>query len=307
MSMLTVAMIVKNEAQLIEKVIQNVRPVADEIVVTDTGSTDGTLDIIKKFKLRLFHYNYKGDRARARNFTLSKCKTGWTLFIDADEFLDTGDYQKVRQLISGENRYIAYRILLRHYLDSRVNLKNLEQRDWTNSYILHTIVRIFKNNEGIFYSRPIYPSVDESLRGRSDKVGNSGIIFHHLDILRNKQKKIEKAKWYCYDVFENLKKYPHDPEVNYIVAHYYRLRGEFDQAIRYYKKALELKTGHIKARLSLGLSYVMLGEEAKGIQLIKGCRNNNGVYPWEIESYLNSAFKIIALRVHGKRYEKSPI
>jgi len=85
MSTLTVAMIVKNEEQFIEKVIRNVQPVADEIVITDTGSTDRTIDIVKKFKVRLFHYKWNGNESDARNFTLAQCKTDWILSIDAYE------------------------------------------------------------------------------------------------------------------------------------------------------------------------------------------------------------------------------
>ena len=150
MSTLTVAMILKNEEQFIERVIQNVQPIADEIVITDTGSTDRTIDIIKKFKLRLFHYMWEGDAAKARNFTLSKCKTDWILFIDADEFIDINNYEEVRKLISSENKYIAYRIFLKHYFDSRINLDNLYRIDWAGSYILLNIVRIFKNKEDLF-------------------------------------------------------------------------------------------------------------------------------------------------------------
>jgi len=295
--MLTVAMIVKNEEQFIEKVIGNVQPVADEIVITDTGSTDRTADIIEKLNVRLFHYSWNGDEARARNFTLSKCKTDWILFIDADEFIDIRDYQKIRKLLSGENGYIAYRIFLRHYIDPAMEFKNLYQKDWKGSYILHSIIRIFKNGEGIFFSRPAYAALDESLRARIDKVGNSNIVFHHLDILRNKQKRSEKARWYYDDVFKNLKMSPIDPEVNYVVAHYYRLHGQFAKAVKFYKRTLSINPKHIKARLSLGLCYVMLGKEAEGLKIIKTLRENPNIHLGEIGSYLNTAYSIIATRM----------
>lgn len=296
-STLTAAMIVKNEEQFIERVIQNVQPLADETVITDTGSADRTVNIIKKFNVRLFHYRWDGSDARARNFTLSKCKTDWILFIDGDEFIDIRDYQKIRELISGENRYIAYRILLRHYIDPTVNFENLYQQDWMGSYTSHSIIRIFKNGKGIVYSRPAYPSVAESLRDRSDRVGNSDIAFHHLDILRNKQKRIEKEKWYYDDVFGNLRRFPGNPEVNYVTAHYYMLNGELDEAVKYYKRTLKLNPEHIKATLSLGLCYVMLGQEEKGMKYIKTHKNSSYAYLDERESYLNSAYKIIATRM----------
>lgn len=301
---LGVVMIVKNEEQFIEKVIQNIQPIADEIIITDTGSTDSTIDIIKKFRLKLFHYKWDGDESRARNFTLSKCNTEWILSVDADEFIDIRDYQKIRKLISSKNRYIAYRILLRHYLDPRIGLENIFQKTSTNFYILNTIVRLFKNNEGIFYSRSTYSTIHESLRDRADRIGDSKVTFHHLDILRNAQKRIEKRRWYLHDVFENLKKFPDDPDTNYIVAHYYWLRGDFNKAIRYYKKTLQLNPEHIKAKLSLGLSYIAIGEENKGMKIINACRDNKSIYPWEIESYLNTAYKIIIDRVVRKKEDR---
>lgn len=303
MSTLTVAMIVKNEEQFIEKVICNVKPITDEIVITDTGSRDKTIEIIKRFKIRLLHYKWNGDEAAARNFTISKCRTDWILFIDADEFIDINDYSKIRKLISSKNGYIAYRIICRQYFDNRVGLQNLFQQHWEGTYSINSIIRIFKNKENIFFSRPIYVSVKDSLRNRIDKVGNSNVVFHHLDILRKRQKKIEKMKWYCHDVFENFRKYPGNPDVIYSLAHYYDLRSEFDKAIKYYKKALELKPEYIKAKLSLGLSYVMLGSEDKGIRIIKACERENNVFPWEIDAYLNSAYKIIADRAFKERYE----
>jgi glycosyltransferase involved in cell wall biosynthesis len=293
-------MIVKNEEQFIERVIRNIQSITDEIIITDTGSTDRTLDIIKKFKLKLFHYRWKGDEAGARNFVISKCKTDWVLFIDADEFLDIRSCQRIRELISSENRYVAYRIILKQYLDSHVNFKNIHQQDYRSLYTLHTVIRIFKNGQRIFYSRPVYPSLDESLRGRSDKVGNSDIVFHHLDILRNKQKHLEKAKQYCHETFENFKSYPDNPEVNYVAAHYYMLRGGLDQAVKHYQKVLMLQPGHIKAKFSLGLTYVMLGKESAGMRLIRACSKNKNVHPWEADSYLNTAYRIIATRMVRK-------
>ena len=129
------------------------------------------------------------------------------------------------------------------------------------------------------------------------------MVFHHIDILRSKQKKIEKAEWYKQDISVILKRSPENPENNYIAAHYYRLRGEFKKAIGYYKKALKLKPEYPKARLSLGLSYVASGEENKGMKDIKACRNNKDILPGEAEAYLNTAYKIIAARALKKEVE----
>ncbi len=297
MATLAVAMIIKNEEQFIEKVIKNVQPVADEIVITDTGSTDKTVGIVKKFKPRLYYFKWNSNESEARNFTISKCKSDWILFIDADEFLDIKQYGRIRKLISSKNGFIAYQVFIRNYFNTRINLRNLFEKDWKGLYFVNPAIRIFRNREKIFYSRPIYTSVSESLRNKANMVGNSNVVFHHLDILRNEGKKREKKKWYRNDVFKNLKKFPRNPEINYIAAHFYRLNGELKKAVRYYKRSLTFEPQYAKAKLSLGLAYVMLGKEARGLRLIRECEGNSEVFPLELESYLNMSYIMISHRM----------
>ncbi len=296
MSSLSVAMIVKNEEQFLEKVIQNVQPVADEIVIADTGSTDRTIDIINKYKLRLFHFQWNSDEAQARNFTISKCKSDWILFIDSDEFIDIRDYDKIRHLISLKNKYIAYSVIIRHYLyfNPRFKLKDLFGRvlmDWYKDF--PGTIRIFKNKKKIFYSKPIFTTVRDSLRDRINLVGNSGIMLHHLDILRNRQKRREKGRWHS-DVFNDLKKNPDSAEACYAVASYYKRAEQFSQAIRYYKRALKFNPTYFKARLWLGWCYIRLGKEAEGMRYIKACRDSGKAFPGEMEPSLNNAYYFIA-------------
>lgn len=304
MSKLTVAMIVKNEEQFIKGVIENVQPVADDMVITDTGSTDRTVEIIKKFNLRLYCYPWDGNEAAARNFTISKCKTDWILFLDADEFIDKKDYNKIQKFISSQNKYLACRIRLRHYISPKINLKKIYEQGGKGLYILYSSIRIFRNKKNIFYSRPIYASVDESLKNRQDKIYHSNIVFHHLDILRNKKKKRQKEKWYYKTVVSNYRKFPAHPEVNYARAHYYMLRGNFAKAAAYYKKTLRLKPDDVKTKLALGLNYVLKGEEEKGIALIKKGQGNSNSYAWEREVYINTAYAIIAHRMRDDNLTK---
>lgn len=92
------AMIVKNEAVFIEDCLRSVAAMADEIVVVDTGSTDGTPDLASRFGARVFHFDWTGDFAAARNFGLGKAAGNWILYIDADERIAPMD----RRLLDAE-------------------------------------------------------------------------------------------------------------------------------------------------------------------------------------------------------------
>jgi len=83
---LQVVLIVKDEEDCLERCLNSVKGLP--IVLCDTGSTDKTIEIAKKFTNKIFHFKWCDDFAQARNFALSKCTADWVLFMDADWVLD---------------------------------------------------------------------------------------------------------------------------------------------------------------------------------------------------------------------------
>lgn len=84
---LSIAMIVCNESRCLARCLQSVREFADEIVVTDTGSTDDTVRIAREFGATVSHFKWIDDFAAARNFALDRCSGDWIFSIDADEWV----------------------------------------------------------------------------------------------------------------------------------------------------------------------------------------------------------------------------
>lgn len=77
--------IVKDEAADIVRWIASVRQYADEIVLVDTGSTDGTAELARKAGVTVHSYVWADDFSAARNFALEKAQGDWIVFLDADE------------------------------------------------------------------------------------------------------------------------------------------------------------------------------------------------------------------------------
>ncbi|MCC6143676.1 MAG: glycosyltransferase, partial [Candidatus Hydrogenedentes bacterium] len=82
---LSAVLIVRNEAAVLADCLAALMVVADEIVVVDTGSIDGTPEIAARFTSGLFPFNWVDDFAAARNFALEQARGNWVLSIDADE------------------------------------------------------------------------------------------------------------------------------------------------------------------------------------------------------------------------------
>ena len=68
---ISLCMIVKNEEKLLKRCLDSYRPVCDEIVIVDTGSTDRTKEIAAGYTDLIYDYPWNNDFAAARNFLLS--------------------------------------------------------------------------------------------------------------------------------------------------------------------------------------------------------------------------------------------
>ena len=88
---LTIGMIVKNEEKYLDECLTAIKPILDkldsELIIVDTGSTDNTVEIAKKYTNKIYHFEWCNDFAAARNVTIDHAKGEWYMFIDADEIL----------------------------------------------------------------------------------------------------------------------------------------------------------------------------------------------------------------------------
>lgn len=88
--MITVSlcMIVKNEERILARCLDSLKGLMDEIIIVDTGSTDGTKQIAAAYTDRIYDFAWTGDFSEARNFAFSKAGMEYIYSADADEVLD---------------------------------------------------------------------------------------------------------------------------------------------------------------------------------------------------------------------------
>jgi len=109
-------MIVRNEEHRLARAIESVRGVADEIIITDTGSTDNTPALAEKLGARVTHFEWCDDFAAARNACADAARGEWIFWIDADERLKPGNGPLLLAELQAP-KVIAYQMLREEFDD----------------------------------------------------------------------------------------------------------------------------------------------------------------------------------------------
>ncbi|GAB2503667.1 glycosyltransferase family 2 protein [Lysobacter humi (ex Lee et al. 2017)] len=106
-----------NEADRIARCIDSMRGICDEVIVLDSGSTDGTVEIARGLGARVEHRGWDGF-ARQKNAAIARATHPWVLLLDADEWLEPPAQQRLRALFAGPLEDADCWLLLRrtHFL-----------------------------------------------------------------------------------------------------------------------------------------------------------------------------------------------
>lgn len=110
---LSIAIIAQNEEQNIQACLESVKW-ADEIIVVDAGSTDGTVEMCREYTDHIFEHEWQGF-ALQKKFALDQCSNDWVLSIDADERVRPELRDEIRKVLSENKGKDGYRIARRSY------------------------------------------------------------------------------------------------------------------------------------------------------------------------------------------------
>lgn len=157
---LSVVIITKNEARNIARCLDTAIPVADEILVVDSFSTDNTIEICTQYKIRFVQTQWQGY-AQTKNYANSLAQYDWILSLDADEVLDKSLQDSILAEKSNSFPVEGYSIRRLPYYcgkpiyysnwnpDVKVRLFNRTKAQWQGAFIHETIV----------FSKPLKPAL----------------------------------------------------------------------------------------------------------------------------------------------------
>ncbi len=99
---LTITVIAKDEEDRIGRVLESSSGIGDEIIVVDSGSTDGTVEVCRSHGARVIQHEWLGY-AGQKQFAMEQAKSDWVLNLDADEALTEGLGMEIREALIRAN------------------------------------------------------------------------------------------------------------------------------------------------------------------------------------------------------------
>jgi tetratricopeptide (TPR) repeat protein len=260
-------MVVRNEADFLSRSLESIVSIAQELVVVDTGSSDDTIAIAKRFNARVFGFQWRNDFSAARNFSLSVAISPWILVLDADEVLSSRHHKNLKELVRSSDN-VAYSLIQRNYVAEsgkltwdqkwKPNGNEYKEGDGYTGYLDVPVVRLFPRNPAIGYHGCVHERVEDSIAKLGFDIRASGLVLHHYGQVRSPERMRQKKQVY---LELGLQKLQEDPSAR---AHFelgiqYQELGNFQQAISHFLEARHSSEFRI-ADFYLGICYSKVGK-----------------------------------------------
>jgi glycosyltransferase involved in cell wall biosynthesis len=265
-------MIVKNEEKNLARALASVKGLVDEIIIIDSGSTDGTRSIAAGYNALIFDKAWQDDYSEIRNFGLRKAQGTWILVLDADEAIAERDHAAVREIMD-DGRYDGAYFYQRNYFEDPLaenwcaNRTDYEEGKPFAGYADVPVLRFFRNTEHIFYEGIIHEIVDETIDRK--RVKYTDIPIHHFredlhgEGVRRKQEK------YLRILLKDYEKNPGSVKTCFLLGRQFHDLKMYPEAVAYLERAVQLGTNSEMVSTNLASAYYHCTMFAEAIEVLE--------------------------------------
>jgi glycosyltransferase involved in cell wall biosynthesis len=272
-------MIVKNEENNIQRALMSVKPLVDEMIVVDTGSTDRTKELASAIGAKVYDFKWTDSFADARNFALSKATSALVLILDADEVISPSDHEALKKLINRDSSRLmetqsqsvsalrtAYLFITRNYVQPTntagwiANDGAYAAEETGTGWFPGEKVRLFPNDRRITFKDPVHERVEPSLESLGIAIKQCTIPIHHYGMLDEEKIRTKSEQYYDLGKKRLAEKGGEDFRAMYDLSVQASGIGRYGEAIEYLNKVIALNPDFSKAHESLGNVYFNLGQ-----------------------------------------------
>ena len=236
---ITVYAISKNEEFFVDRWVESMKE-ADNIVVLDTGSTDNTVKKLKQKGVNVYQEvisPWRFDVARNKSLQFVPNNTDVCVCTDLDEIFEPGWRQKIEQTWQENTKLLKYKYVwnilengkdgITFFYEKIHALKNFK---WT--YPVHEILA------------PLTPLKDQEISTCPNL-----ILRHFPDPNKSRGQYLSLLEL-------SVKEYPNSDRNTHYLAREYMFAGQYEKAIKTFKKHLKLPTANWKEERSASYRYM---------------------------------------------------
>lgn len=245
---LTVGLVVKNEEKRIRRCLDAMKPLLDavssELVITDTGSTDNTIEILKEYTDKIYSFPWNGNISDARNVCIKAAQGEWYLSMDADEWFENVD-DIIDFFNSGDcDNYGCATYEIRNYFDFE-----------GKRYMQQQAARMAKMNEDIHYEGRIH----DAIIGRVNPCKQLKSFAHHYGyVYVNEEQHKAKFERNLAGLAKDIEEYPTDLRFVYQIIKEYASVKENEKALDWCYKGLQIEKEHPDRTRRLEISTLLV-------------------------------------------------
>ncbi|MBS3999152.1 MAG: glycosyltransferase [Desulfobulbaceae bacterium] len=256
-TLLSVAMIVKNEEKDLPDCLESIINLSDQIVIVDTGSTDNSKEIALNYGAEVYDFMWCDDFAMARNESLKYAVGQWILYIDADERLSPDSQIFIRNLISTAKPEVGGFItsIVSKYIEDDGSLATYKGK----------YPRLFRNlgYPDLHFFGKIHEQISPSIYEKGFDIIESEIVIIHEGYAISKAEMNLKVGKNLNILSEHVRKEPENAFSWYQLGNTLYQMKIYDRAIECLENALKCGnlTKFLSANTSLALANMYLSKK----------------------------------------------
>jgi len=265
MPSLSVIMIVKNEAHCLAGCLKSAAAIADELIVGDTGSTDGTAAIAEGFGARVLALPWTNDFSAARNATIAAATGDWLLHLDADEALDEAGAAAIREIVNTDTHSDAVELVLANYSNDihawrwvPVDPADPAARGFAGCMPVG-LLRLFRRDRGFEYREAVHENITASVLEQGGVIRRTDIVIHHYGYECSPEIRKRKARLYLELAREKRRGNPGDLKCLLDVAEQAMACDDVAEAESACRDALAIDPRHVET--ATVLATILLGRD----------------------------------------------
>ena len=264
---ISLCMIAKDEEKSIGDAIDSVKGIVDEVIVIDTGSSDGTKKVAASRGAKVIEQKWSDDFSAARNESLKHATKDWILVLDCDEVIAREDLPKIRELAKREDAD-GFAFTQLNYANNKAitGWRTAPASPYTKGYdgfYASSITRLFRNGKGFHFKGRVHELAEPSIAEKKGKIEPANVAIHHYGNA-DPEKARKKLLGYL-DIAKKKAGERQDAQSYYELGVIQKDLGQDEEARQSFEAAIGKDKHHALSQYELGIFWKKKGDISKAI------------------------------------------